>query len=147
MDEFFELENKTIISSNLVGATEEEIIKNNIQKVKECICIILENYETLSEKRFPEEKIKKATERLSKIEKVINFSHLKDKAFIATNNTQNFSIITCHYGIMMMYMVMIYSLLGRFIHAVGYTSDYPDFDNFSEEIWSRACLYWIYYRT
>ena len=52
----------------------------------------------------------------------------------------NFSIITCHYGIMMMYMVMIYSLLGRFIHAVGYTSDYPDFDNFSEEIWSRAYI-------
>ena len=59
-DDFFKLEDKTTISSNLVGATEEEIIKNNIQKVKECICIILENYETLSEKRFPEEKIKKA---------------------------------------------------------------------------------------
>ena len=56
--EFFKLERKNTIASNLVGATEEEIIKNNIQKVKECICIILENYETLSEKRFPLEKAK-----------------------------------------------------------------------------------------
>ena len=56
-EEYFKLENKTTITSNLVGASKEDIIKNNIQKVKDCICIILENYQTLSERRFLEENI------------------------------------------------------------------------------------------
>ena len=58
-EKYFKLESDShIISSTLLGASEEEKIKTNIKKVKDCICSILENYQTLSEKRYLEENIK-----------------------------------------------------------------------------------------
>ena len=57
-EKYFELKSKNTISMNLVGASEDEIIKTNIQKVKDCITIILENFQTLSERRFLAEKIR-----------------------------------------------------------------------------------------
>ena len=68
-EEYFKLENKTTITSNLVGASKEDIIKNNIQKVKDCICIILENYQTLSERKFTEENIKDTKSIFREIQK------------------------------------------------------------------------------
>ena len=73
--EFFKLESKNTIASNLVGATEEEIIKNNIQKVKDCIYIILENYETLSEKRFPLEKAKNSKSIFKELKKATSLNN------------------------------------------------------------------------
>ena len=68
-EEYFKLENKTTITSNLVGASKEDIIKNNIQKVKDCICIILGNYQTLSERKFTEENIKDTKSIFREIQK------------------------------------------------------------------------------
>ena len=69
-EKYFKLElNDTIITANLIGASEKEKIKNNIQKVKDCICSVLENYQTLSEKRFLEEKIKDTKSIFQEIKK------------------------------------------------------------------------------
>ena len=68
-EEYFKLENKATITSNLVGACKEDIIKNNIQKVKDCICIILENYQTLEERKFIEENIKDTKSIFREIQK------------------------------------------------------------------------------
>ena len=69
-----------IITANKVGASEEEIIKANIQKVKDCIYIILENYQTLNERRFLPEKIKDIKGIFGEIKKT---SFLKD--FVINN--------------------------------------------------------------
>ena len=79
-EKYFNIENKNTISSNLVGATDEEIIKTNIQKVKDCIYIILENYQTLSERRFLEESIKD-TENI--------FQAIKNTSYINNNFINN----------------------------------------------------------
>ena len=69
-EKYFKLDLKdNIISANLIGASEKEKIKNNIQKVKDCIFNILENYQTLSEKRFLEEKIKDTKSIFQEIKK------------------------------------------------------------------------------
>ena len=58
-EKYYKLEqNSPTISANLIGASEEEKIRTNILKVKDCICSILENFQTLSEQKFLEEKIK-----------------------------------------------------------------------------------------
>ena len=57
-EKYYKIEvEKPSISANFVGASDEEKTKANISKVKDCICSILENYQTLSEKKFLEEKM------------------------------------------------------------------------------------------
>ena len=68
--EFFKLDkNNQTISANYIGASKEQIIKTNIEKVKNCITIILDNYQTLSEKRFLEEKMKDTKSIFEEIKK------------------------------------------------------------------------------
>ena len=73
--EYFKLENKATITTNLIGASEEDIIKNNIQKVKDCICIILENYQTLTERRFLEENINDTKSIFKEIQKASSLNN------------------------------------------------------------------------
>ena len=46
----------------------------------------------------------------------------------------NVIIIIDSYAVMMMFMALIYSLFGRFVHAAGYTKKYPLYDDFGDEI-------------
>ena len=52
----------------------------------------------------------------------------------------NVIIIIYSYAILMMFMVLTYSLLGRFIQAVGYINKYQDYDEFNDEIWSKPYI-------
>ena len=52
----------------------------------------------------------------------------------------NVVIIIYSYAVMMMFMVLIYSLLGRFIHAAGYINKYPEYEEFDDEIWQKAYI-------
>ena len=57
-EKYYKLEhNNKTISVNLINASKEEKIRTNILKVKDCICSILENFQTLTENKFLEEKI------------------------------------------------------------------------------------------
>ena len=52
----------------------------------------------------------------------------------------NVIIIIYSYAVMMMFMALTYSLFGRFIHAVGYTKKYPEYDDFDKDIWTKAYI-------
>ena len=52
----------------------------------------------------------------------------------------NVIIIIYSYAVMMMFMALTYSLFGRFIHAAGFTTKYPNYDDFDKEIWTKAYI-------
>jgi len=58
-EKYYKLEkNKKTISANSIDASKEEKKRTNILKVKDCICSILENFQTITENKFLEEKMK-----------------------------------------------------------------------------------------
>ena len=52
----------------------------------------------------------------------------------------NVIIIIYSYAVLMMFMALTYSLLGRFVQAAGYNKKYPDYKDFENEIWVKAYI-------
>ena len=70
-----------------------------------------------------------------------DYSELTEKILgKKVRNFLNVIIIIYSYAVMMMFMALTYSLFGRFIHAAGFTTKYPNYDDFDKEIWTKAYI-------
>lgn len=52
----------------------------------------------------------------------------------------NICIIIYSYGFMMCFLALMFNLFGRFIHNAGYTKEYPNIEDFQNEIWEKAYI-------
>ena len=73
--------------------------------------------------------------------KVDDFSEVTEQLLgKKAKTTLNILIIVYSYACMMCFYVLIFALFGRFIQSVGYSNEYPNYEDFFNEKWGKAYI-------